>query len=111
MKIIIHEGIENNEKEFRKYVPTRYLPAIGKLKSASKVTLVIFPVNVHVVTTGYVNKALKRIKNKEIPNIWLAWSFSVEAHDIIEANQGNAVSVGNYEWQEDRWNIVHGGSS
>lgn len=108
MKIIIREEINNNEKEFRKYIPPRYLPYIGKIKGASKISLVIFPTNIHVVTTGLVNKALRRIANKEIPIIWIAWSFSVEAHKVIESNHGTAIPMGNYTWNEDRWNEIHG---
>ena len=109
MRIIIREEIDNNEKEFRKQVPARYLPAIGKIKGASKVTLVILPETKRAVTTGLVNKALKRITCREIPIIWMAWSFTVEAHKIIEENHGTVIPVGNFTWIEDRWNEVHGG--
>jgi len=110
LRFIIREEINNSIKDFRKYIPARYLPAIGKIKDASKVSLVIFPDKIHVVTTGLANKALKRITNKEMPIIWIAWSFSVEAHKVIEDSHGTAIPVGNYSWNEDRWNEVHGGS-
>ena len=83
MKIIIQEEICCDNRNLDKYLPARYVSLVSKKYYKQIVTFVCFPTDQTVITSKYVEKAFKKIKNQTVTVLYFARCFTLEAINVI----------------------------
>ena len=73
-------------------------------------TFVCFPADQKVITSKYVEKAFKKIKNQNVTVLYFARCFTLEAINVIKENNGVAFTIIEFPWTDDRYNQVRGGT-
>ena len=109
MKIIIQEEIFCDNRNLDKYLPARYVSLVSKKYYKQIVTFVCFPTDQTVITSKYVEKALRKIKNQNVTVLYFARCFTLEAINVINEKNGAAFTIIEYPWTDDRYNQVRGG--
>ena len=109
MKIIIQEEIFCDNRNLDKYLPARYVSLVSKNYYKQIVTFVCFPADQTVITSKYVGKALRKIKNQNVTVLYFARCFTLEAINVINEKNGAAFTIIEYPWTDDRYNQVRGG--
>ena len=109
MKIIIQEEIFCDNRNLDKYLPARYVSLVSKNYYKQIVTFVCFPTDQTVITSKYVGKALRKIKNQNVTVLYFARCFTLEAINAINEKNGAAFTIIEYPWTDDRYNQVRGG--
>ena len=71
-------------------------------------TFVCFPADQTVITSKNVEKALKKIKNQNVPVLYFARSFTLEAINVINEKNGVAFTIIEFPWTDDRYNQIRG---
>lgn len=108
MKTIIKEDILCCYDNIKKYLPPQYVPLTDKKFYGKTVTLVFFPVK-ETVTSSYVVKVYKKIKNPDAVILFFARCFTIEALNFINENNGTAFALVEFPWTDDRYNKIRGG--
>ena len=72
-------------------------------------TLVCFPTDQTAITSKYVEKALKKIKNQDVTVLYFAQCFTLEAINVINEKNGVAFTIIEFPWTDDRYNQIRGG--
>ncbi|UPO90164.1 hypothetical protein [Niallia sp. Man26] len=74
------------------------------------VTGIIFPEE--TILLSDVRKALKRInQDSEMKRVAVGYSFTIEAQQLLKEYNYNTFSISNFEWTEERYKEIKGGSS
>ena len=109
MKINIREEICCDNRYLNKYLPARYVSLVSKNYYKQIVTFVCFPIDQTVITSKYVEKAFKKIKNQTVTVLYFARCFTLEAINVINEKNGVAFTIIEFPWTDDRYNQVRGG--
>lgn len=109
LKIIIREEICCDNHNLNKYLPARYVSLVNKRYYKQIVTFVCFPVDKNAITSKNVEKALKKIKNKNVTVLYFARCFTLEAINLINKKNGAAFTLIEFPWTDDRYNQIRGG--
>ncbi|MDK8643919.1 hypothetical protein ABZ787_13270 [Micrococcus luteus] len=74
------------------------------------VTGLIFPEE--IILLSDVRRALKRInQDSEIKRIAVGYCFTIEAQQLLKEYNYNTFSISNFEWSDERYKEIKGGSS
>ena len=73
------------------------------------VTFVCFPVDQTAITSKHVEKAFKKIKNKNVVVLYFARCFTLDAVKIISEKKGEIFSLIEFPWTDAKYNQIHGG--
>ena len=110
MKIIIQEKVCCDKRNMKKYLPARYASLVNKTYYKQIVTFVCFPIEQTAITSKSVEKVLKKIKNPNVTILYFARCFTLEAINMIEKTNGEAFSIVDFLWTEDRYNRIREGA-
>ena len=109
MKIIIREEICCDDRNLKKFLPARYASLVSINFYNQIVTFVCFPVDQTAITSKHVEKAFKKIKNKNVVVLYFARCFTLDAVKIISEKKGEIFSLIEFPWTDAKYNQIHGG--
>ena len=99
MKFTVKENIPASD--IKKYLPKKFASLTGKFITDETVNLIVFHDDrKNTITARNAEKAIFRITDKTLVTYCYGSNFTVEAQDIISANNGRVYSLFNYDWDE-----------
>lgn len=107
---MIREEVYCDENNLRKYLPARYRALVGKTFYGQTVTLICFPIGRTAITSKNCKKIMKKIKNSNLTLLYFARCFTIEAIKIINESNGEAFSLIDFAWTDDRYHQIQGGT-
>jgi len=110
LKIVIQEEIYCDNHNLKKYLSPRYVSLVNKNYYKQIVTFVCFPIDQTAITSKNVEKALKKLKNKNVTTLYFARCFTLEAIKIINEKNGVTFSLIEFPWTDNNYSQIHGGT-
>ena len=102
MKILIKENIPYHN--VKKYLPNSYVDLLPtNWRGESIVNLIVFPVDKNVITSRYMKKAQKRIKDKSAFTIYFAKRFTVDAKALVDDSEGRLFVLYDFDLTDEKW--------